>query len=48
LRSSARWETGRIELFSDGVFAIAAIGYLVIAIVSVPRVPGDGLPAGSS
>jgi len=48
LRSSACWETRRIEPFSDGVFAIAAIGYLVIAIVSVPRVPGYGLPAGSS
>jgi hypothetical protein len=43
-----RWETGRIEAFSDDVFAIAAIGYLVIAIVSVLRVRGDEVPAGSS
>jgi hypothetical protein len=42
-----RWETGRIEPFS-GIFAIAAIGYLAIALVSVPGVPGDGVPAGSS
>jgi hypothetical protein len=35
-----RWETGRIEAFSDAIVAIA--------IVSVPRVHGDGVPAGSA
>jgi len=43
-----RRETERIEAFRDGVFAIAAIGYLVIAIVSMPSVHGDRVPAGSA